>query len=344
MFWVVLGLVVLSVAVLIFLFVLRQTTPNNWWVVEAFRRKIRCVRSVSEPKILIVGGSNVHFGVNAEAIGKIVGIPTLNFGIHAGVSFVVLPHILKTVLRPGDKVILALEYSYYGQLQAARSVPVPITSLTASLCLSLDPMLFFKLSLKEKRTFLSKIEPDELRQRLKGWLHGVVPDVPYEVSGINPWGDETIDYEALLDGAALFDEHMTKARSGEVCLFDMGEGRRRYVRDFVADCRENGIEVFATWPVTVDERPFCAPFIDDVRSRIAGFYEAMGVRMLCDPEEAELSRHLMLDMHYHPTLAGARIRSGRLAQALCRELGREPMSAPDRKETGHLPVPELATP
>ena len=65
------------------------------------------------PKIIFIGGSSSLFGIDAAEVQKSLGIPALNFGLHAGLRLE--DHLANacSVAKPGDIVILCLEPAYY---------------------------------------------------------------------------------------------------------------------------------------------------------------------------------------------------------------------------------------
>jgi hypothetical protein len=79
--------------------------------IAAIIDKHRRLESTPPPRLIFVGGSNLAFGIDSQRIEKATGIPTINMGLHAGLS---MPFMLKEVepnLRKGDVVILCFEYN-----------------------------------------------------------------------------------------------------------------------------------------------------------------------------------------------------------------------------------------
>jgi hypothetical protein len=62
------------------------------------------------PRVILVGGSNLMFGVDSAVLEQSLGIPVVNMGVFGGLGLlapldVILPHV-----RPGDTVVLVPEY------------------------------------------------------------------------------------------------------------------------------------------------------------------------------------------------------------------------------------------
>ncbi len=88
--------------------------PEVQWIKSIYENKVeraeRASSTQTSRRLLIVGGSGTHFGVNALQIEQELGIPVFNMGLHAGLG---LNAILATVsgeIRSGDIVLLIPEY------------------------------------------------------------------------------------------------------------------------------------------------------------------------------------------------------------------------------------------
>ncbi|MCC6300841.1 MAG: hypothetical protein IT314_16265 [Anaerolineales bacterium] len=99
------------------------TPPDPKHLYQASLLKSALLRDIPSPRIIIVGGSNVAFGIDAELMEKELGIPVINDGLHVALGIAPINEI-KAHLRSGDIVIISLEYynftdlqSFYGQPQ-----------------------------------------------------------------------------------------------------------------------------------------------------------------------------------------------------------------------------------
>ncbi len=101
------ALIVLSIYVIIF--IINQDDVNVAFV-AAIADKHQYAQSIQEPKIILVGGSNLAFGIASDSIEKALKKPVVNFGLYAGFG---LTFVLKEALsevKKGDIVVLCLEY------------------------------------------------------------------------------------------------------------------------------------------------------------------------------------------------------------------------------------------
>ena len=68
--------------------------------------KINRLKSINEPKIILVGNSNLSFGIDSEMIEKAIGMPVVNLGLHGGLGNEFHENIAKENINNGDIVIL----------------------------------------------------------------------------------------------------------------------------------------------------------------------------------------------------------------------------------------------
>ena len=75
--------------------------------------KIQRLESIDEPKIILVGNSNLAFGINSEIIQEKTGMPVVNLGLHASLGNKFHENIVKNHIGEGDVVVLC-HTSYAG--------------------------------------------------------------------------------------------------------------------------------------------------------------------------------------------------------------------------------------
>lgn len=69
--------------------------------------------SLSSPKIVFIGGSNLAFGLDSKLIEDSLHIPVVNMGLHAGLGLRFMLNESKNSLKKGDIVIVAPEYHHF---------------------------------------------------------------------------------------------------------------------------------------------------------------------------------------------------------------------------------------
>ena len=78
-----------------------------------FARKQNRLREENSRKIVFVGGSNLAFGLDSEAIQRELKIPVLNDALHAGIGLYFIAETTCPHLKKGDFAIFAFEYQHF---------------------------------------------------------------------------------------------------------------------------------------------------------------------------------------------------------------------------------------
>lgn len=67
--------------------------------------KVERLEAINEPKIILVGNSNLSFGINSKLIEDEIKMPVVNLGFHGGLGNVFNQEISKFNINPGDIVL-----------------------------------------------------------------------------------------------------------------------------------------------------------------------------------------------------------------------------------------------
>ena len=68
------------------------------------------LKSISSPRIILAGGSNLAFGIDSKLIESQLKMPVCNMSLHAGLGLEFILNELKSEMRKGDVVFISLEY------------------------------------------------------------------------------------------------------------------------------------------------------------------------------------------------------------------------------------------
>ncbi len=68
--------------------------------------------SINEPKLILIGNSNLAFGMDSEKLQEAVGMPVVNMGLHGGLGNIFHENMLKYGLNKGDIVVIC--HTSYG--------------------------------------------------------------------------------------------------------------------------------------------------------------------------------------------------------------------------------------
>lgn len=72
----------------------------------SIREKINRLNSIQEPKIILIGNSNVCFGFSSDILEREMKMPVVNLGLHGGLGNAFHEEIAKPAISRGDIVIV----------------------------------------------------------------------------------------------------------------------------------------------------------------------------------------------------------------------------------------------
>src|SRR4051812_14897263 len=92
----------------------------------AVLEKDRLIRNTPSPKIILVGGSNLAFGIDSKAIQDSLGLKVVNMGLYAKLGLRYMLAQVKPYIKPGDIVVVVPEYDqFYGDFANGDNTPNP---------------------------------------------------------------------------------------------------------------------------------------------------------------------------------------------------------------------------
>ena len=84
--------------------------------VASFYDKIERLESINEPKIILVGNSNLAFGMNSEKLEKSMGMPVVNLGLHNNLGSAFHEQMAKFNINKGDIVEIGKKIGVVGEV------------------------------------------------------------------------------------------------------------------------------------------------------------------------------------------------------------------------------------
>lgn len=287
--------------------------PNRQsdWCKYLFAKKEAQAAKIQGPKLLLVGGSNVLFGLSARTIQEQTGHPTINLGTHAALGSAYILYVTEKIARPGDTVLLALEYELYD---------IYPSNFAYSHIIDADPDYVCQLSLKDKIEMAVRVP----YKRLDVTKRKAFSPEPYDPQhfGVYTVGPETID-----DFGDEIYNFFPKNSSKRPTMVDpyslpLRDGFSSFHQPFanaLAFCqwaRAHHVTVLATFPNLMAEPEYAQPKAQEVIRQIKDFYASQGVPVLGEAEEVFLPADQFYDTKYHLTHEAAIARTARLVPYL----------------------------
>jgi hypothetical protein len=262
------------------------------------------------PRVVFVGGSNLAFGLDSAVIERCTGRRSVNMGLYAALGVPFMLDEARAGLRPGDVVVLALEYHAYDH----------VPHLTGEI---MDWMPLLRVN-----PLAARFAPDcafrQLPQSAGGGL-GVLGQVVRDAL----WPDQfDHDYARHQFNEAGDVQSQRERRPAMEPVRQLGVSYKPEViartaallEQFVGECRQRGIEVYLSMPV------FPHPHYQEQADVIEAIQSDLGRRVsapfLVTGQEATLPYDRFYDTPYHLTTRGTAERSEWLGRRLAQVLDR----------------------
>lgn len=145
--------------------------------------KTERLESISEPKIVLVGNSNLPFGIVSEDMEKALGRPVVNMGLHGGVGNVFNEQAAKINVREGDLIVLSpSSFSDEGTIKNPELAWVTIE----------NHLELYRFIPKKDVPAMIKAYPSYLKKCINLWINGIGnldADEIYSRNQYNEYGD-----------------------------------------------------------------------------------------------------------------------------------------------------------
>jgi hypothetical protein len=267
--------------------------------------KLDFANSINTPKLVISSGSNALYGISSKMMTEETGIPTVNTGIYIGFGIEYILHRAQLILKPGDTVLLPLEYGlYYPNFLPDNE---GLNSLI-DYVLAHDPVY-----LLTHPWLIVKMPFGRLMNGIFAKHH------PYPPTDLSPWisksGDALGNRESDItekDRAELNKQGPVQVTKLKFNAYEFG-----VIKNFAEWCHRNKIRLIATWPNTIWFEVYNQPIYQDYFRDIEKFYKSISVPVLGTYKDFMYDdKSLFFNTIYHLNHKGVRVRTHQLITLL----------------------------
>lgn len=228
-----LGLFLLSAALVFALHFFVIGNQNLGSFQAALLDKAELLRSIDEPKLILVGNSNLAFGVDSQRIQEALGMPVVNMGLHGGLGNAFLENMVKLGVSEGDIVVVC-----HSDYDDDGTIPDPAL---AWITVEMHPE-FWKLIPAKAIPQMLKAYPSYLYSSAVRFLTGSPKNVPetgtsYSRAGFNAFGDVCVrgkDSFVFTEGSVVVPQvgEETAARLNELNRYILSRGATMVVAGY----------------------------------------------------------------------------------------------------------------
>lgn len=199
--------------------------------------KLERLTSITEDKIVVVGGSSVAFGIDSEFMEQELGRPVVNFGLYAALGTKLMLDLSRAGINEGDIVILAPELD-------AQTLSLYFSSENTLNAIDDDPSMLKYIPSEHYLSLLGgswRFATDKLEY----WLNGSAPDPKgiYSSDSFNEYLDIKSGIRPENVMRRYYDPNSIIDLSPSIASADFLD----YVNDYIAWCESKGATVFFTW-------------------------------------------------------------------------------------------------
>ena len=315
--------VAIQLIIALLVFWLGRADRGDHYLASAFD-KHDLLTSTDAPRLIVVGGSNVAFGINSEILAAELPYVPVNLGLHVNLGLDFPLRMVEDVVRTVDLIILSPEYN----VLITDNVHGSRDYLTLMCQQWPDARKYAEGKSTDLRMFLDEEAIWHahiwLRRARRKILGQDARNPIYSRAGFNKYGDMVAHYEFPRDEPPdiyslpkVSDEHL-----------ELAVERMNQFADF---CRSRGAEVVFSYPPV--PRGVLMQSQESISRVEEVFRAALSIPVISGPADVAYERTLFYDTIYHLTQQGAASRSQLLASRLAAHL---PNRIPDSDSQGRL--------
>jgi hypothetical protein len=306
-----LQVILLTVALLALIFAAIGPDPDHYFA--GSRLQLELLKNTPSPRIILIGGSNVSFGLDAELMQRSLGIPVINDGLHAGLGIVPLRE-LREYIRQGDIIIISLEYSMFASQSIMEG---DLTFLSDWIEYSPQRIRFLANPWKQAPALYATMLQRKVNRQVNTYLFGGSLDEVRNVF-IGTKYNSNGDFIGHLNEASMV------RRKVPSVPYPVGTVQNEifvFLEQFHQFAREKGAEVYFEAPAS--RKTNCE---NTGEAQLANFFrtfeERSSIPVLTPLDEVCLPDKYFFDTAYHLNAEGRQVRTERLIENWIRRTAR----------------------
>jgi len=288
--------------------------PEVAWVKQLEATKWRAARQAESPKILIVGGSEAHYGLSAAIFERETGLPAVNLGTHAALDW--RTHALNALrfAEAGDVVVFSMNIN-----RLAKNDP---SETEAAYWRYTGPFYFLRRPPYEWPDFLGADVVTEIAEALTAGR--IRYNARSRADSVIENGDETRNGPSGMRARA---ERGLTLLTGNTAIYDGRPEGLTTLRHLQDALEARGARLVLVHHGQLDKRNYRNRLYQDSFDAVEALLEAEGFVRLNSLEQSFLPEAMMFDTIYHPNHEGRRLVSEPAARSLDALLKTDPAAS-----------------
>lgn len=264
----------------------------------ALQDKLVRLKSIDGPRIVLIGNSNLAFGIDSAYLEKELGMPVVNMGLHAGTGNAFNEQAALLNVHPGD--IYVISHTNYDDEDIIKNQELVWLALENHFGL-------YRMIRPKDLPGMVKAYPTYLRKCLHFWATGTGNQESndcYRRSAFNEYGD--LYYPRLEPGHNIDFSSVTINHISKACA-----DRMNRLHDKLSE--KGAHMVVAAYPIANYEN---APKPEEYDLMQEEMRQALKAEVISDFKDYMYDPSYFYNSHTHLTDAGAKLRSEQLAKDL----------------------------
>lgn len=277
--------------------------------VAALGDKYERLLSIKEPKIAVVGGSSVAFGLNSALLARYTGYEVVNFGLFATLGSKIMLDLSEDGLNEGDIVVFAPELD-------AKTLSLFFGARAAWQAIDASPSLYDTVWLRNGEELQAEQEAFEAEKKTYKEDGAPNPSGVYNRKNFNEYGD--IYYDRPYNTMALgYDPNTIFELTPEI----MSEDFLTYFNNYCARLREKGVEVYFSF-CPINDKSLAPETTEQTLDELERYLiDNLNCPVISSIEDYIMDWGYFYDTNLHLNNAGVTARTEMLINDLRAELG-----------------------
>ncbi len=273
-----------------------------------FSEKHERLKTVEGPRIILVGGSNLAFGVDSALLEEYTGLSVVNYGLYANLGTKVMLDMSAKYIGEGDIVVICPETNEqtYSLYYNADSILQAYDS---------DPSMFLDAKITNAGKLIGGL-PAFAANKLKFHLSGTKPSSQdiYAKESFDEYGDIFVERK-FNEMRSDYDTAMPINISTDI----IGDGFVDYLNSYAKKAQDRGAEVYFSFS------PMNVRAVKSSDEQKEEFYrylgESLDFSVISDIDDYILESAYFYDTNFHLNTRGAKLRTALLADDIRRACG-----------------------